>query len=125
MASIDMPRTHDLLLDGSRFWILHRRRQYGPFDYEWSPDLRGVEFHYAGEKFGEYCNPEEFHADLRHFRLPMSVVRVATITLASIVLGVLEGRTEHERGELIAERLRQFGYGRFVAEEQRDDHPPV
>ena len=28
--------THGIRFEGTRFWVLHRRREFGPFDYEWS-----------------------------------------------------------------------------------------
>ncbi len=78
--------THGVLFEASRFWVLHRRRDYGPFDYEWSQDFAGVELIYAGTKFGEYCSKDEIFADLKEFRLPAAVVEVATIVLGCLSL---------------------------------------
>lgn len=109
-----MSPRHAIQLDGSRFWVVHRHRTYGPFDYEWSPDFCGVEFIYAGQKFGEYCSQEEFFADLQPYRLPTSVVAVTSIVIGCIVFGVLHGFSDAERLQLVAERLHQFGYDRFA-----------
>jgi hypothetical protein len=105
--------THGVLFEGSRFWVTHRRRDYGPFDYEWSPDFAGVELMYAGKKFGEYCSKDEIFADLKEFRLPATVVEVATIVLGCLVSSVLDGRPEAERRQLIREQLVAAGYERF------------
>ena len=58
-------QTHGIVFQGSRFWVTHRRRRYGPFDYEWSKDFAGIELSFAGDKFGEYCGQEEIFADLK------------------------------------------------------------
>lgn len=100
-------------LEGTRFWVRHRRRTYGPFDYEWSADFCGIELRYAGRKFGEYCSQDEIFADLQPFQLPMSVVDVTTIVIGSIVYGVLQGLNDAERVTLVQQRLNEFGYSRF------------
>ena len=105
--------THGVLFEGSRFWVTHRRRDYGPFDYEWSHDFAGVELIYAGKKFGEYCSKDEIFADLKEFRLPAAVVEVATIVLGCLVRGVLNGQPEAERRQLIRDQLVAAGYERF------------
>ena len=38
-----MAGAHGVRFDGTRFWVVHRRREFGPFDYEWSGDLDGIE----------------------------------------------------------------------------------
>ncbi len=106
--------THGIAFGGSGFWVLHRRRDYGPFDYEWSQDFAGVELMYAGTKFGEYCSKDEIFADLKEFRLPAAVVDVATIVLGCLVFGVLNGLPEPERRQLICDRLVAAGYERFA-----------
>jgi hypothetical protein len=106
--------THGVLFEGSRFWVVHRRRNYGPFDYEWSADFAGVELTFAGRKFGEYCSKDEIFADLKEFRLPAAVVEVATIVLGCLVFGVLNGLPESERTRFIGERLAAGGYERFA-----------
>lgn len=104
---------HAIRLEGTRFWVQHRRRTYGPFDYEWSSDFAGVELRYAGQKFGEYCSRDEVFADLKPYHLPMSVVNVTTIVIGCIVYGVLNGLSETERLTLVESRLSEFGYSRF------------
>ena len=59
-----MSASHGLRFDGSRFWVIHRQQEYGPFDYQWSTDLRGLEMIYQGEKFGEHCSENQIYADL-------------------------------------------------------------
>src|SRR6056297_1316495 len=62
--------------DETRFWVIHRRDCYGPFDYQWSGDLYGVELLYQGDKYGECCNSEQFFADLKPYQLPRKVSEV-------------------------------------------------
>ena len=112
---------HGLRFQGTKFWIRHRRREYGPFDYEWSSDLRGVELMYRGEKFGEYCSPGELFADLKPARLPRTVVAVGSIVLGCIILGILNGLDPAARRELIETRLRETGYERFAPEVTPDN----
>jgi hypothetical protein len=115
--------THGVLFEGSRFWVTHRRRDYGPFDYEWSQDFAGVELMYAGKKFGEYCSKEEIFADLKEFRLPTAVVDVATIVLGCLVFGVLNGFPESERRKFICDQLVAGGYDRFAQLASRPEPP--
>ncbi len=103
--------------------MTHRRREYGPFDYEWSPDFAGMELIYAGKKFGEYCSKDEIFADLKEFQLPISVVEVATIVLGSLVYGVLNGLSEAERRTLICNQLIAGGYERFTQLVIRPESP--
>ena len=105
--------SHRVEMDGSRFWVIHRRRKYGPFDYEWSSDFRGVELLYDGTKFGEYCSLEELFADLKPFGLPMSVVSVTSIVMGCVLFGVFHGLRDAERRELVTLRLREHGFDRF------------
>ena len=109
-----MFRSHGLRFDGTGFWVLHRRREYGPFDYEWSRDLGGIELVYRGEKFGEFCSPDAISADLKEYRLPMTVVKVASIVLGCIVKGIVTGTSQRERKEFMIEQLNAAGYGRFA-----------
>lgn len=109
--------SHGIELDGSRFWVIHRRQKYGPFDYEWSSDFRGVELLYNGVKFGEYCSVEELFADLKPFDLPMSVVSVTSIVMGCVLFSVFHGYREGERYDLIATRLREHGFDRFCPTE--------
>lgn len=105
---------HSIYLDGTRFWVTHRQVQYGPFDYEWSPDFCGVALLYQGRKFGEYCTAQEIYADLRPDRLPLSVVQVSSIVMGCVLLGVMNGLTEDERSEMLRQRLEEFGFNRFI-----------
>ena len=100
--------------DGSCFWVIHRRREFGPFDYEWSHDLRGVTLLYRGTKFGEICNELEFFADLKEFGLPRCVSAVASVTLGCISYSILHGLSSNEKQRLIAFRLTEQGYGAFA-----------
>jgi hypothetical protein len=113
-----------VLFEGSRFWVTHRRRDYGPFDYEWSQDFAGVELIYAGKKFGEYCSKDEIFADLKEFRLPTAVVEVATIVLGCLLFGVLNGMPEADRRQFISDQLIAGGYERFAQLAIRPE-PPV
>jgi len=119
---MDVCTTHGVLFQGSRFWIVYRRRRYGPFDYEWSKDFAGVELTFAGRKFGEYCSKEEIFADLKEFHLPASVVQVASIVMGCLVLGILSGFREAERTRMIVEQLTARGFERF-AQIQTDPEP--
>lgn len=107
---------HGLRFNNTQFWIRHRNREYGPFGYEWSRDLGGVELTYCGEKFGEYCSPEEIYADLRSFSLPQTVVEVGSIALGCEIYGILNGLSRTDRGVFLNARLHEHGYDRFVNE---------
>ena len=109
-----MSGSHGIFLDGSRFWVKHRRKVYGPFDYEWTSDFCGVEMLYNGEKFGEYCSVDEIFADLKPFHLPMSVVSVTSIVMGCVLFGVLNGLPESERSDLLKSRLRETGFEQFA-----------
>jgi hypothetical protein len=108
-----------LRFDDSRFWVTHRRREYGPFDYEWSKDFCGIELTYQGRKFGEYCSSEEIFADLKEFKLPRSVADVASIVIGCIIYSVLNGLPGGERRELVVKQLAAQGYEGF-AEPRRE-----
>ena len=104
---------HGIRFSGTQFWIVHRRRSYGPFDYEWSKDFCGIEFLYRGQKFGEYCSRDEIFADLKPFQLPERVFQVAAVAIGTVVDCVLNGITVPERehyltGNLRTARLEQF-----------------
>jgi hypothetical protein len=106
--------SHGILFQGSRFWVTHRRRRFGPFDYEWSKDFAGIELLFAGRKFGEYCSSDEIFADLKEFRLPAAVVQAATVVMGCLVFGVLNGLRANERERLIVDRLSQQGLSQFA-----------
>ena len=103
-----------LNFDGSRFWVTHRRREYGPFDYQWSADLRGLELTYQGQKFGEHCSEDEIFADLKEYQLPQTVVEVACIALGSLLYGIINSLDEGERRKFLVDRLREHGYEKFA-----------
>ena len=105
---------HGLRFQDSRFWVRHRREEYGPFDYEWSWDLDGVELTFCGEKFGEYCGPTEIYADLKGFELPPVVASVGSLVLGCIIYGILNGLDEISRRDLIDQQLTSNGYQRFT-----------
>lgn len=109
-----MSASHGIRFEDTRFWVLHRRREYGPFDYEWSRDLGGIELHFQGEKFGEYCEPGAIDADLKEHRLPMTVVKVASIVLGCIVKSIVTGAGDNGRREGIMDRLNAMGFARFT-----------
>jgi hypothetical protein len=115
--------SHGVLFDGSRFWVTHRRREYGPFDYEWSQDFAGVELIYSGTKFGEYCSKDEIFADLKEFELPAAVVDVATIVLGCLIFSVLSGLPEAERRQFMCAKLVAAGYERFAQFAKRPEPP--
>jgi len=106
--------SHGLRFQETRFWVRHRRREYGPFDYEWSRDLGGMELMFRGEKFGEYCSPAEIYADLKTFRLPKTVAEVGSIVLGCVIYSVLNSLSDEARQELIARQLLEQGYRQFA-----------
>ena len=116
-----MSTANGLKFRGSRFWVTHRRRDFGPFDYEWSKDFCGVEFIYCGRKFGEYCSSEEIYADLKEFELPLRVAEVGSIVMGCLLLGLLNGYSPVERQQFLLHRLRSLGYERFAHIDQLDD----
>lgn len=105
---------HGITFNGSGFWVTHRRRQYGPFDYEWSRDFDGVEFLFQGQKFGELCSRDEIYCDLKSFSLPRRVVEVACVTLGAVVFGVLNGLDETHKRWTIYDHLTRRGLDRFA-----------
>ena len=105
--------SHGIRFDETQFWVTHRRREYGPFDYDWSKDFCGIELLYAGKKFGEYCSTDEIFADLKEFHLPSTVVEVASIVCGCVISGILDGLSQEQRRVLISERLSQMGYKKF------------
>lgn len=108
---------NEILLQKTAFWVAARGKCFGPFDYQWAPELRGVELTYQGVKFGEIFSAEELFADLSEFQLPMSVCRVAMITAGILTLGVSEGECADQRISNLLEALEKFGYERFRVRE--------
>jgi hypothetical protein len=109
-----MPASHGLQFRESCFWVIHRRRRYGPFDYEWSTDLYGLELTYQGRKFGEICGGDEIYADLSEFRLPRRVVQVASLVSGCMLFGLLHGYSPLERAELLVQHLKEHGCTDFL-----------
>lgn len=109
-----MSSPHDeILLADTAFQVTSRGRTFGPFDYQWSHDLRGIELTFQGVKFGEICSHEELFADLSEFQLPISVCRVATLTAGTIALGIADGQCLDLRIAALVRSLDEFGFGRF------------
>ncbi len=96
------------------FTICHRGDHYGPFDYQFSQDLAGIEFLYRGDKFGECCNEEQFAADLSPYGLPITVCQVATIVLGTIAQDLLRGLSDVDRLARIDLELRRQGCDRYA-----------
>ena len=114
MTSSPNERFKDITFAETAFWVTHRGRTYGPFDYDWSVDLRGIELLYQGQKFGEVCSQDEIFADLKPFRLPQSVCEVASIVVGCVILGLVRGLTQRQRDGQMAAELTAHGYDRFV-----------
>lgn len=109
-----MSQRHALMIDDNRIWIRHRGRVFGPFDYEWSPDFCGAEFHYSGQKFGEYCSVDEIYVDAKDLGLPHAVSEVAVLVIGSLICGVLAGEVLAERIDRINQCLSRYGFCRFL-----------
>jgi hypothetical protein len=112
-----MSAAHGLRFDGTQFWVVHRHREYGPFDYEWSRDFDGLELCYRGKKFGEICSEDEIFADLKEFHLPMRVVQVASVVFGATLLSILQGLSRDERRDMLAMQLTRHGCGSFIPSE--------
>lgn len=108
------PRTHGVRIQDTRIWVTHRRREYGPFDYEWIPNLRGIELTFRGLKFGEIISEEEIYADLSEYMLPRRVVEVAVLVLGNALFSGLNGFNDDERRDILEVRLIEAGCDRFL-----------
>lgn len=108
---------NEIILNDDKFWIVSRQELFGPFDYQWSGDLYGLEFTYQGQKFGEICSEDEFYADLKPFGLPISVARIAAIIAGTIVVSIRSGTSTDERVTHLISLLQQFNLGRFSIRE--------
>jgi hypothetical protein len=106
---------HGLRFDGTQFWVVHRRREFGPFDYEWSRELDGIELCYCGRKFGEICSEDEIFADLAEFKLPLRVVEVASVVFGSTLRSILSGHSAPERREMLTRLLTEHGCEAFLS----------
>ncbi len=116
-----MSASQRLRFDGSRFWVIHRHREYGPFDYQWSIDLRGLEMIYRGEKFGEHCSANQIYADLKEFHLPRSVVDVASIVLGCTLYGIVNSLSDDQRRAFLVQSLCEHGYEKFAESCREND----
>lgn len=114
---------NEIILNDDKFWIVSRHVLFGPFDYQWSGDLYGIEFNYQGQKFGEVCSDEEFFADLKPFGLPISVARVAALTAGVIAVGIRSGSSLDERVSHLIGLLQQFDLQRFSIRESSPRDP--
>lgn len=106
--------TNEILLSDSAWWIVARGQTWGPFDYQWSSDLHGIELTFEGKKFGEVCSEDEFFADLSPFRIPVSVCRVAAIVSGSLAVSIAAAEDMDRRASRLAESLERFNYCRFT-----------
>ena len=107
-------RTHGVRIEDTRVWVTHRRLEYGPFDYEWIPNLRGIELMFRGCKFGEILSEEEIYADLSEYRLPVRVVEVAVLVLGHALYSGLNGFSDGERRHILEGCLIEAGCDRFL-----------
>lgn len=107
-------RMNQIIISESVWWIASRGRKWGPFEYQWSSDLRGVEFLFRGEKYGEVCSEDEFFADLAPFGLPISVCRVAAIIAGSVATSLSAVEEPDVRISRMVTALDEFGFGRFT-----------
>lgn len=113
------PSANEIVLSDTAWWVVARGRTWGPFDYQWSDDLHGIELTYEGKKYGEVCSEEEFFADLSPFRIPVSVCRVAAIVAGSLAVSISAAEDTDQRASRLTESLQQFDFGRFIV---RSDH---
>jgi hypothetical protein len=109
-----MSAAHGLRFEDTQFWVIHRRREYGPFDYEWSRDFDGLELCYCGRKFGEICSEDEIFADMQEFHLPTRVVQVASVVFGATLSSILRGHSLGERRDLLERSLTEHGCEAFV-----------
>ncbi len=105
---------NEIILCDTSWWIISRGRTWGPFDYQWSTDLRGIELTFQGEKFGEVCSTDEFFADLAPFQIPISVSRIAAIVAGSLAVSLSLVEESGARESRLSRALLEFGFGRFV-----------
>jgi hypothetical protein len=113
MTSAACPN-YGITLDGTRFWVIHQKQQYGPFDYQFSPDFNGIEMHYQDEKFGECCSDEELHADLSGSGLPLKVAEVATTILGTVIHSIFTARDSQFRMDEILAQLHKHQLSRYA-----------
>ncbi len=105
---------YGIRVDGTRFWVIHQKRLFGPFDYQFSFDLQGIEMLYQSRKFGECCSDEELCADLSDFHLPLKVAEVATVILGVSIRGIFCCQRADLRVDDMEAHLQQAGLGRYT-----------
>ncbi|MBL4886640.1 MAG: hypothetical protein JKY95_19210 [Planctomycetaceae bacterium] len=106
-------------MDETQFWVMHRRKYYGPFDYQWSLDLYGIELLYQREKYGECCSDEEFFADLKPYCLPARVSEVATVVSGTVVSCIFRCIMSQDRLQKITENLKKLGLERYTISQKQ------
>jgi len=111
---------NEIVFRDTQWWIVARGRHWGPFDYQWSGDLRGVEFLFRGIKFGEVCSRDEFFADLAPFRLPISVCRISAIVAGTVAVSVSMAESQDAKVERLTCVLNDFGFERFLVRQSRE-----
>ncbi len=104
---------NEIFMRSDDFWIVFRHRFYGPFDYQWSIDLYGMEFRFQGQKFGEFCSDNEFFADLSPFGFPPEVCSVVTLVAAHLVQGIRSGSSPDDRIRALKLLLAQHEHETF------------
>ena len=115
---------NEIILNDDKFWIVSRQELFGPFNYQWSGDLYGIEFTYQGQKFGEVCSEDEYYADLKPFGLPISVARVAALIAGTLVVSIRSGTSTDERVTHLISLLQKFDLDRFRIREVTHGGPP-
>ena len=108
------PTTHGVRFAETAFFVIHRRREYGPFDYEWAVDLGSLDLTYRGSKYGEFMSPAQMCIDLSEFRLPQRVVQVAMIVTGCVLSAIRSGHGVKLRNRRILSLLRAAGCARFA-----------
>ena len=103
-----------IVLFETKWWIVSRGQIWGPFDYQWSADLHGIEFTFQGSKFGEICSIDEFFADLTPFEIPISVCRVAAVVAGSLAVSLSLAESAKVRDSRLRNALTEFGFKRFT-----------
>jgi len=111
---------NEIVFRGTQWWIVARGTYWGPFDYQWSGDLRGVELLFRGVKFGEVCSRDEFFADLAPFRLPISVCRISAIVAGTVAVSVSRAESPDTRAKCLTSVLKDFGFERFLVRQSCD-----
>lgn len=106
--------SHEIILRSEDFWVVFGQRMFGPFDYQWSTDLHGIEFRYQGQKFGEFCSDEEFFADLHPYQLPLTVCQVAILVAANLVSGIRNGTPQTDRILDLTQLLAKHNFEKFI-----------